>query len=68
MDTIFKIGDKVKVNVNGELAFTGELLGLSSDTPLIQFWIVGIEERLTEFMKNRPEKAIVVIHTYMELI
>lgn len=68
METNFKIGDKVNVRVDKEMAFTGELLGMSSDTPLIQFWIVLIDERFTEFMRNRPEKAVVVIHTHLEKI
>ena len=63
-----KIGDKVNVKVNDELAFTGELFGISSNTPIINFWIVGIEKRLTKFMQNRPEKAIVVIDSYIEKI
>ena len=64
----FEIGDKVKVKINNNIVFTGELLGMSSHTPTIDFWIVGIEERQTEFMKIKPEKAIVVIHTYLEKI
>lgn len=68
METDFEIGDKVNVRINDEMAFTGELLGLSSDTNLIQFWIVLIDKRFTDFMKNRPEKAVVVTHTYMKKI
>jgi len=64
----FEIGDKVKVIVDGNVTFKGELLGISSNTPIIDFWIVLIEDRLTEFMINRPEKALIVFHTYLEKI
>jgi len=63
----FEIGDKVNIKVN-DIVCTGELLALHQNTPHIDFWIVLIDERLTEFMINRPEKGLVIGHNYLEKI
>jgi len=64
----FEIGDKVNIKVNDNIVCTGELLGLHQDTPHVDFWIILIEERLTEYIKNKPDKGLVISHTYLEKI
>lgn len=72
MTTQFKIGDIVEFgaeptapipNIEGE----GEILAMASDHIVVKSWIVLITRRDTEFLKNRPEKALIVLDSQMRL-
>lgn len=65
--TEFKIGDKVRFDAE-DLKGTGEILALAHDHVIVKAWIVSIETRDTEFLKNRPEKAWICLETYLKLI
>lgn len=69
----FKIGDKVEFgkepnalipNIEG----AGEILAMAADLCIIKTWIVLITRRDTEFLRNRPEKALIVADSQMRLI
>jgi hypothetical protein len=51
-----------------EISGKGEILGMSFDHPFCKGWIVLITERYTEFLKNRPEKAMVILEFQMKKI
>ncbi len=62
--TDFKIGDKVRFNAQ-DLQGTGEILALGFDHAIVKSWIVSIETRDTDFLKNRPEKAWICLESYL---
>ncbi len=72
----FKIGDKVEfgkeknapVDANHEIIGYGEILSMYSDHVLVKSWIVLITRRDTDFLKNRPEKALIILDSQMRLL
>jgi len=62
------IGDKVLININDDIVGTGEILGLAFDQPYAKSWIVLFLERKTDFLKKRPEKAMVIFETHLTKI
>jgi len=62
--TDFKIGDKVRFSAK-DLQGTGEILALGFDHVVVKSWIVSIETRDTDFLKNRPEKAWICLESYL---
>lgn len=68
----FKIGDKVEFglelnNLIPNIEGAGEILAMAHDFPIISNWIVLITRRDTEFLKNRPEKALIILDSQMRL-
>ena len=66
----FKIGDKVEFGTEPDspipnIEGAGEILAMAHDFPMISNWIVLITRRDTEFLKNRPEKALIIFDTQM---
>jgi len=62
------IGSLVDFNITEELKGLGVVMGLASEAaPDVRFWIVLILRRDTEFLKQRPEKAIVMLESALKL-
>lgn len=68
MEKEFKIGDKVKFNVTPELQGKGTLLAKAFETAIVTSWMVLIEERYTDFLKNRAELALLVLESHMNVV
>ena len=73
METINKNTDKIGIgslvdfNVTDDIKGMGVVLGMSADaSPDVRFWIVLIIRRDTEFLKQRPEKAIVMMESALK--
>jgi len=71
--TEFKIGDIVEFGTNPNAKIpniegVGEILAVAHDYPFCKTWIVLITRRDTEFLKNRPEKALIVLESQMKKI
>jgi len=69
----FKIGDIVEFGkeINSpipDIEGEGEILAMAHDFPMISNWIVLITRRDTEFLKNRPEKALIILDSQMRLV
>jgi hypothetical protein len=67
----FKIGDIVEFGTNPnalilDISGVGEILGMAYDHPLAKGWIVLITRRDTEFIKNMPEKALVIFESMLK--
>jgi len=67
----FKIGDIVEFGKEPnalipDIEGQGEILAMAADLCIIKTWIVLITRRDTEFLKNRPEKAIIVADSQMK--
>lgn len=67
----FKIGDIVEFGKEPNAPIpsiegAGEILALARDLPIISSWIVLITRRDTEFLKNRPEKALIILDSQMK--
>lgn len=63
----FKIGDLVKFDIKDAKGI-GELLAISSKQPFVTTWVVLIRHRDTEFLKQVPEKALLLPENYFKLI
>jgi hypothetical protein len=44
-----------------------EILALASDHAFVKTWIVLILRRDTDFLKDRPEKALIILDSQMRL-
>jgi hypothetical protein len=66
--TDFKIDDLVEIHSTHERVATGQILGIAHEVPHSKSWIVLLLDRYTDFMKNRPDKAIIVFESQMKLI
>ncbi len=64
----FKIGDKIRFEDRKDMKGTGEILALGFDHVIVKSWIVSIETRDTDFLKNRPEKAWICLESYLTKI
>lgn len=69
----YKIGDIVEFG-NGintpisDIAGTGTILGIAYDYPLSTSYIVLILNRNTKFLKDKPEKALIISDVQMRLL
>lgn len=69
----FKIGDIVEFGTEPNVTIPnisglGVLLGVASDQPYCKGWIVLITRRDIEFLKNIPEKALIIYESQMRKI
>ncbi len=69
----FEIGDKVEFGTNlsskiPDIEGVGEILALAHDQPYCKSWIVLIIRRDTEFLKKRPEKALIILESQMKIL
>jgi hypothetical protein len=67
----FKIGDIVEFGLEPnakipDIEGSGEIYAMAHDMSYCKSWIVVILRRDTEFLKNRPEKALIVLESQMK--
>ena len=66
----FKISDigEFGLEPNTSIEGQGVILGMAFDYyGIIKTWIILITRRDTEFLKNKPEKALILFETQMRL-
>lgn len=66
----FEIGDIVEFGTEPNatipnISGAGEILAMASDQPHCKGWIILITRRDTEFLKNIPEKALIIYESQM---
>jgi len=69
----FKIGDIVEFGKDPNASLpniegVGEILAMANDFPMMKSWIVLITRRDTEFLKSKPEKALIIFDAQMRLL
>lgn len=69
----FKIGDLVEFGKEPnalipDIEGAGEILSMASDHIIVKSWIVLITRRDTEFLRNRPERALIILESQMRKI